>query len=141
MATTQPTLGLAPHAEIVLLRELHEESIIRKANRINSNTPEFHKDYVRVTGEVTFIDAGARFCQLVRGRHDVFINLESVDMRGIQVGSMCQFFGTIVVDRASHVGTYPFHVVATIARVVDDLDLDLFEQALIKRRSFLAQPS
>ena len=83
------------HAEIVILRELHEESVIR-VNGV------FQKEYIRVTGEVTFVDTEKRYCQLKHGIHDLMIDLSVIDFKvdGFQIGCLCQFLGDLnVIDK------------------------------------------
>lgn len=82
------------HAEIVMLRELHEKSFIRAESVI----PLFTYDTVRVTGTVGGIDTKNRFCQLVHGNFDLIVDLAIVDcsIEDFQVDAMCQFMGDLV---------------------------------------------
>jgi hypothetical protein len=130
------------HAEIVMLQELHEGSIIRSSSP--QSIPTFSHCTVRVTGSIGGIDVTNRFCQLLHGNFDVIVDLTIVDcsFKDFKVDAICQFIGQLVTGSERVFPGYdeappPFYLSGRLLRIVNDLDIDLYEQALIKRRLFL----
>ena len=121
--------------ELVLLKELQlDRHVIGK--------------YMRVTGNVTTIDYGRRLCQIEHTNHILWVDLTYIDLvaHEIRVSTLVQFIGEIcnADDReppiaVANSGRIPFYMLAKVARVVDGLDLALYEQALVARRAFLGR--
>lgn len=119
--------------EIVLLKELqHDRHVIGK--------------YLRVTGSVTMLDFARRVCQIEHTDHVVWVDLTLIDLAalGLKEASLVQFIGEIrnADERSTPIGPtdngrIPFYLQAKVARVVDGLDMTLYEQALMSRRDFL----
>lgn len=119
--------------EIVLLKELqHDRHVVGK--------------YLRVTGNVTMIDFVRRVCQIEHTDHILWVDLTLIDLAVLELkeATLVQFIGEI--RNADERGTpiapadnsrVPFYLQAKVARVVDGLDMTLYEQALMSRRDFL----
>ena len=119
--------------EIVLLRELYvDENVVGK--------------YVRVTGEIIYIDTVLNYCQI---RHDdsvliVDLNIVTLNER-TRLHSWVQFIGQVrawsdISNRFAAASTKEkFFLYAKISRLVDGLDIKLYEEAILVRRVFVAK--
>ena len=85
------------HAEIVTLRELHEESIVRTSSALEVANPIFSHHVVRVTGTLVGVGAMNRYCWISRKGFDLVVDLAIVDIsiEGFKIGCMCQFIGEL----------------------------------------------
>eukprot|EP01038_Epipyxis_sp_PR26KG_P014353 gene14353-19250_t len=109
------------------------------------NEVRFDSGYIRVTGQVDYIDAIARFCVIShRGRSEqLLVDLSKVDFSELRIDSMCQFIGD--VKPTAEIKKTPIHGLTSslfyldtkILRIVNGLDLNLFEQATMIRRDYL----
>jgi len=112
-------------SEIVLLRELEKDaSMLEK--------------HVRVTGFVTHMDLTHHMVQITHGTSVLWVDIALVSATGLTLDSLVQFIGQILpgADKVG-VAEMPYYLQAKIVRLVDGLDLRLFEEALIARRAFL----
>lgn len=118
--------------EVVLLKELQlDRHIIGK--------------YVRVTGHITMIDFANHVCQIEHVENVLMVDITLIDLvsNDIKVSSLVQFIGEIrnteqsTISLPSSNGKVPFYLQAKVARLVDGLDMTLYEQALLARRTFL----
>jgi hypothetical protein len=123
-------MSVARSATIFLLKELSEVNI---------------GEYVRVTGYVTGIEAGgAKACKIQHGNANLFVDLDLVQFDGIVVDSLVQFIGEICESEKRNrnllnpESTEKFYLSAKIFRIVDGLDMRLFEESLVARRKFLS---
>lgn len=120
--------------EIVLLKELPlDRHVLNKS--------------LRVTGHVTLLDFANHACQLEHAGSVLWVDIARVDTANVElrVSSLVQFIGEVrkVSDVGgdfsvpAEYGKVPFYLLAKVARVVDGLDMTLYEQALLARRAFL----
>ena len=120
-------------AEIVLLRELHEDANV------------FHKS-LRVTGFMRQMDISQGICRIEHDSHSVFVDTALVPASSVALESLVQFIGEIKPARehpffASNTSEGDFYMKAKILRMVDGLDLTLYEESLLARRDFLQYQS
>ena len=116
--------------EIVLLKELQaDKNVLGK--------------YVRVTGFVTGRNNTDQALQLVEVSHDdatLWVDTSLVVTSELKADAQVQFIGEITAAtqtvRAQHGAAYQLS--AKVLRIVDGLDMRLYEEALAARRQFLA---
>jgi hypothetical protein len=118
---------------------------------------------VRVTGTVQSVDIHRKVCLIYHQGKSVLVDISLVDPSIPRLDTLCQFIGEIRQLNQVRIAIRSFSplphqrgtgclyqqtpeapeqiggmlIAATIARNVDGLDLDLFEQALLARREFL----
>ena len=115
--------------EIVLLRELHEDANV------------FHKS-LRVTGFMRQMDISQGICRIEHDGHSVFVDTSLVPASSVALESLVQFIGEIKPARehpffSGNTSDSDFYMKAKVLRVVDGLDLTLYEESLLARRDFL----
>ena len=111
---------------VVMLKELEQD-----ANVLNK--------YVRVTGTVTYIDKVAKMIQISHDSSVLWVDIALVAVAGMAEHSLVQFIGQINPGSEKiAVATMPYYLQAKVARLVDGLDMRLYEEALKARRAFLS---
>ena len=115
--------------EVVLLRELQSDgNVLGK--------------YVRVTGYVTGRNNMGNSIQLVELSHDdatLWVDTSLVVTSELKTDTQVQFIGEMTAAAPavrSHGASY--QLTAKVMRIVDGLDMRLYEEALVARRQFLA---
>ncbi len=126
------------HGEIVLLKELfvQNDATLDIASRIGS--------VYRVTGIVTVYDPISRVCLIEHQSVFLWIDISLVSSEGLKIDDLVQFIGEILT-----VGTKTFpinsesemsptiYLKATVKRIVNELNLRVYEDALVQRRLFV----
>jgi|LauGreSBDMM110SN_4_FD.fasta_scaffold288369_1 hypothetical protein len=123
------------HGEIILLKELFEQ---------NDNVLAYHTGRVyRVTGTILVHDPVNRICQIEHQSEFLWIDISLVSSEGITIDSMVQFIGEIL---PASTRIFPIreselppniYLKATVKRIVNGLNLRVYEQALTHRRLFI----
>ncbi len=123
------------HGEIILLKELFEQ---------NDNVLAYHTGRVyRVTGTISVYDPVNRICQIEHQSEFLWIDISLVSSEGITIDSMVQFIGEIL---PASTRIFPIreselppniYLKATVKRIVNGLNLRVYEQALTHRRLFI----
>ena len=115
--------------EIVLLRELYEDvNVVGKT--------------IRITGFVRHIDVSMGIICIEHNGHSAYIDTSLVPASSVALESLVQFIGEIKPARehpffAGNTSDSDFYMKAKVLRVVDGLDLTLYEESLLARRDFL----
>jgi len=98
----------------------------------------------RLTGWVDNLDIERRSCTIQHNENILLVDLSLIDLSIPQTGGLCQVLGEIKSVRTTepkeHGGSRAageLCLAASIMRMVEGLDLNLFERALIARRQFL----
>jgi len=100
--------------------------------------------YVRVTGNIVMLDFVNRLCQIEHGGVGLWVNIERIDTLNVVLkeSSLVQFIGEVRSGERidlrvpAEYGKVNYFLLAKVARVVDGLDMTLYEQALSSRRDF-----
>ena len=99
--------------------------------------------YVRVTGNIVMLDFDKRLCQIEHGGVWLWVKIERIDTLNVVLreSSLVQFIGEVRSGDdprfpAAEYGKVNYFLHAKVARVVDGLDMSLYEQALSSRRDF-----
>lgn len=123
------------HGEIILLKELFEQ---------NDNVLAYHTGRVyRVTGTISVYDPVNRICQIEHQSEFLWIDISLVSSEGITIDSMVQFIGEILPASTRIFPTREselppnIYLKATVKRIVNGLNLRVYEQALTHRRLFI----
>ena len=124
------------HHLVELLRMLH----VGQMGRIGDGN--VLGKYVRVTGYVTGRNNMGNSIQLVELSHDdatLWVDTSLVVTSELKTDTQVQFIGEMTAAAPaviSHGASY--QLTAKVMRIVDGLDMRLYEEALVARRQFLA---
>lgn len=123
------------HAEILMLHEIPQLSINDQCNNI------------RVTGIVCHINRLDHHCIIQHKNVRLHVDTSILESTEVVVNDLCQIFGRLKPDKRqatmalsdgkSKIELLPYKLDATLIRKVDELDQELFEQALLAKREFL----
>ena len=118
--------------EIVLLKEVRlDRDVVGKC--------------LRVTGHVALLDFANHICQIEHAGAVLWVDIGRVDIHGanVKISSLVQFIGEVrITGRGdfsipAEYGKDEFYLLAKVVRLVDGLDMALFEQAIQARRDFV----
>lgn len=115
--------------EIVLLRELYEDvNVVGKT--------------IRITGFVRHIDVSMGIICIEHNGHSAYIDTSLVPASSVALESLVQFLGEMkpASDHeyfVANTSDSDFFLKAKVFRIVDGLDLTLYEESLLMRRKFL----
>ena len=126
------------HGEIVLLKELFikNDATLDIASHLGR--------VYRVTGVITVYDPINRVCQIEHQSVFLWIDISLVSSEGLKIDELVQFIGEI-----EPIGTRTFPIIigyelspivylkATVKRIVNELNLRVYEDVLVQRRLFV----
>lgn len=126
------------HGEIVLLKELFikNDATVDIASHLGR--------VYRVTGVITVYDPINRVCQIEHQSVFLWIDISLVSSEGLKIDELVQFIGEI-----EPIGTRTFPIIigyelspivylkATVKRIVNELNLRVYEDVLVQRRLFV----
>jgi len=129
---------MAAHGEIILLKEL----FIQNSASLDC-TSHIGRVY-RVTGTISVFDPVNRVCQIEHQSAILWVDISLICSEGIKIDDQIQFIGEILpastksfpivteLESSPHI-----FLKATVKRIVNDINLRVYEEALIQRRSFV----
>ena len=85
------------HAEVFLLKEINRQHINRG---------------IRVFGTVVFIDIARSVCQIEHGGTLLWLDTAIIDMTGVAIDSMFQFFGVLMSNDGLKVSLNAFTAIS-----------------------------
>eukprot|EP00041_Stephanoeca_diplocostata_P009833 m.153509 g.153509 ORF g.153509 m.153509 type:complete len:125 (+) comp17918_c0_seq1:543-917(+) len=106
------------------------------ADEVAQNGELFKNKFVRVLGKVSSLDPRVNTATITIGNHKLAVDLTLVGPC-VKVGSLFQFVGEVECTKEGD--SLNQIVRAQFGRCVDGLDITLFKQALMARRSFLQE--